>query len=173
LLLPINYDEPPLSGYWDSIKLLSHPFDFDQYDTNIRTLEALYLSLRYKFDANLIEFYKFNQSAPEAIDTDYQLPRPKIIWHYRSIVNYVASSYIINREPTNIFLPRNEIYFPLTTSVLKLQAPTRTQHSLHLCRKVRVHIPGIPTGVNNHFVFASDLTRYGIKFQNNSQIWYL
>jgi hypothetical protein len=82
----------------------------------------------------------------------------------RSIVNFVASSFITNRLPTNIHLPKEDIYFPLNIPVRRLPVTTRLIFCEHLSRTLRVRFHGVLPGLNLHYTTASNLNRYRIKF---------
>jgi hypothetical protein len=164
LLLPADTDNNLSNGYWNSLKLLSHPYYFDEYDIPVRLLEATYLSLRYNFEANPFEFYKYTDHSPVIRADDYHTPRHQVILHKRSIVNFVASSFVTNRLPTDIHLPKEDIYFPLNIPVRRLPVATRLIFCEHLSRTLRVQFHGVPPGLNHHYTTASNLNRYRIKF---------
>jgi hypothetical protein len=77
LLLPVpEVQEPYLaSGYWNSVKLLSHKYFDEPFDIPTRLLESTNLSLRYDFEANISESFKFTAQTPAIREDDYEVPR--------------------------------------------------------------------------------------------------
>jgi hypothetical protein len=126
----------------------------DGFKIPTRLLEATYLSLRYDFQANPTEFYKFTSHSPRIRKEDYSVPHYQKICHLRSITNHVATSYILNRLPTNIFFPEHEITIPWHVLLKDIPVATRLTTEPtgqpYTSRPIRAQLHGIPAGINHH-----------------------
>jgi hypothetical protein len=168
LQAPKDKDPYLASGYWNSIRLLSQEYFDDGFNIPTRLLEATYLSLRYDFQAHPTEFYKFTLHSPRIRKEDYSVPRYQKICHLRSISNHVATSYILNRLPTNIFFPEQETAIPWHVLLKDIPVATRLTTEPtgqpYTSRPKRAKLHGIPAGtINHHYTEASDLTKYRVK----------